>query len=334
MSTAFKISERLFGSQLNLCGIVIPVCESTAARLFYFVGFILNLIMSLIAVNFGSSISNSVDDGECKSEDCFNRMAVLRICLSGFLFHFALGIVFVIMRYPSETRMAIQNEWWSVKAVIWGALFWFSTQLPLAVIQFFGRISLVGSGFAILMQSILLIDLAYYWNDIWIQTNRLKRLLMVSGILFLANLTLTIILFVYYTGPSCIENTFFITISLIEWLVFSALSIYGNRGVLPGTLMGFCCISLCFSAILSEPYRKNLHRCNRLGIDNSSFIALTLLSMNIAALGYCNVKIPTPKDISTETVQEDEEDEQTWNLVCGDSLYIMLDSKLFFFIFL
>jgi len=166
-------------------------------------------------------------------------------------------------------RSQLQHSWWSVKLVILVLLMVVAFFIPNRMFIPYGWIALFGSGLFILIQLVLLVDLAHTWNESWVgkfekSENRgwLIALLAATIILYVVSLTGVIVMFVWFTeNPKvCWFNPMFVTLNLLLCFTFSIFSIHPKLqeknpriGLLQSAVVSAYCTYLIWSALSSEP---------------------------------------------------------------------------------
>lgn len=160
---------------------------------------------------------------------------------------------------------------WFVKLLVWAGWIVGSMFIPNYVFYVYAWISVFGAGIFVLIQLVLLIEFAYEWNESWVakwhgdtmeENKKWFVLLMTASIvLFVGGLTLTVLLYVFYTGGSLGQlNTFFITFNMLLCIIVCVCSILPKvqefnprSGLLQGAVISLYATYLVWSAISSEP---------------------------------------------------------------------------------
>jgi hypothetical protein len=136
---------------------------------------------------------------------------------------------------------------------------------PAAVFETYIHIARVGAAAFVFLQQIILIDLAYSWNDSWVaNADRdekdlmgsgdawLKAILACSAVLFITAYTCLGFLFHYFGG--CGANDAFLWLTLILTLMAVAFQLTGDEGsVLTSAVMRIYAVYLCYSAVSNNP---------------------------------------------------------------------------------
>jgi serine incorporator 1/3 len=211
---------------------------------------------------------------DCKDKDrCYGVLAVHRITFALTLFHFILGMLLIGVQDTRTKRAAIQNGWWGPKVLAW---------ILLTVLMFFipnGFFVVWANYFALILASVfivlglvLLVDFAHTWSetclDKWEETESSfwKYTLIGSTLgMYATMVTVTGLLYGYFSGSGCGLNTFFITFNLFLCLLITALCISPQvqeanprSGLAQSSMVSAYCTYLITSALMN---RNNEH-CN------------------------------------------------------------------------
>ena len=157
---------------------------------------------------------------------------------------------------------------------------------------FFLWIARFGAAIFLVLQQIILIDVAYNWNDDWVErANEADRLSYGSGSGWLqAIVGLCVVFysaaiigigFLYSTYDECAGNTWVITLTLLSIVAMTALQLSGNEGsLLTSAVISLYVVYLCFSIVSKNPK----HQCNPYLGENDVWgitigLLLTVVSM-------------------------------------------------------
>jgi len=144
----------------------------------------------------------------------------------------------------------------------------------------------LGAGIFVVMQQVILIDVAYNWNDSWVEkANEADRLSYGSGtgwlhaivgvcVAFYSSCAVAIGL-LYTHFADCPGNTWVITLTLIAVIGLTALQLAGTEGsLLTSSIISLYSVYLCFSIVSKNPRGE----CNpRLGKNDVWGITIGLL---------------------------------------------------------
>jgi len=150
----------------------------------------------------------------------------------------AATLFFLLSAAATRGNPAMNRQAWPAKYGVF-----FVTVLATLVVPntpLFTGVYLVGlriCALFILIQQVILIDVAYNWNDSWVEKSNqcddadwgsgvvwLRAILAVTGALFAASLTGIVLLYTYFTG--CGENTAVITLTLLGILAIVAIQMF------------------------------------------------------------------------------------------------------------
>jgi len=155
-------------------------------------------------------------------------------------------------------------------------------------------------GFAtifVLLQQIILIDVAYNWNEDWVdRADQADRLIYGSGNAWLravvgtcaafyaATLAGIVLLYKYFDG--CTGNTWIITLTLLGVLALTGIQLAGSEGsLLTSSMVSLYVTYLCYSMVSKNPNGE----CNpQLGSSDVTgiVIGLTLTAISLAWTGW------------------------------------------------
>lgn len=232
------------------------------------------------------------EDKKSLQNDCRGNTGVYRVTLFAGLFFSLLALV--AMGNPSFNRKS-----WPSKYILYSCLVFASIFVPNQplFLDIYVPIARVGSSIFIILQQIVLIDLAYSWNESWVEKSNdadykefgsgqkwLRAILISCGILYLTSLTGIILLWKNFSG--CHENEAFIVITGVMILVTTVIQLLSEQAsLLTSAVIATYSTSLCFSAV-----SKNADEtCNpRLGEDDplGIFIGVSLTCFFLVWVGF------------------------------------------------
>lgn len=250
-------------------------------------------VMDLSMSNY---VTDSWTDGclqyesEALNKKCVGNQGVYRATFSAFVF-FLLASISVYLR-PTANREA-----WPAKFVLFFFMvlaMCFIPNDPLFSLIYL-NIARVGGIFFIIVQQIIILDIAYNWNESWvekannadsekIQNQWLGAILASCALLFIATFTGTGLLFGFYGG--CATNVAFISITLLSSVGLTALQLTGEEGsLLSSAVVGIYGTYLCYTAVSRNPDE----RCNPSLQDGdilSIIFGVSATIMSLAWTGY------------------------------------------------
>eukprot|EP00816_Leptocylindrus_hargravesii_P007526 CAMPEP_0196811560 /NCGR_PEP_ID=MMETSP1362-20130617/18628_1 /TAXON_ID=163516 /ORGANISM="Leptocylindrus danicus, Strain CCMP1856" /LENGTH=489 /DNA_ID=CAMNT_0042186891 /DNA_START=166 /DNA_END=1635 /DNA_ORIENTATION=+ len=225
-------------------------------------------------------------------ETCRGNAGVFRVCMVTTLFFFILA--FVVKKRPTSF-----GENWCRKTTLYllgvaGTIF-----IPNEVFNDTGylQVARIGGCLFIFVQQIILIDMAYEWNDYWVakadDADReefgsgkkwLNRILMACALLFSMTFTGIGLLFAYFDG--CASNETFMSLTVVGIVAITLAQLLGSEG----SLLTSACIStyavwLCFMAVSKNPTES----CNPMyGTENALgiFVASCFTVFSMAWMGW------------------------------------------------
>lgn len=192
---------------------------------------------------------------------------VHRITFALTLFHFILGIMLIGVQDTRTKRAAIQNGWWGPKVLGWILLtvlmFFIPNQFFIVWANYF---ALILASIFIVVGLVLLVDFAHTWSetclDKWETTEApfWKYTLIGSTLgMYAAMITVTGLLYGYFSGSGCGLNTFFITFNLFLCFVITALCISPavqeanpRSGLAQSSMVAAYCTYLITSALMNR----------------------------------------------------------------------------------
>jgi len=152
----------------------------------------------------------------------------------------------------------------------------------------FLQLSRVGGAIFIFFQQIILIDMAYNWNESWVAKadeaeqdkdgggrKWLGAILASCAILYVASIVGIGVMYAYYSGSGCSTNVAFITITLIMGIVCTGIQLSGEEASLLASAVIFSYATyLCFTSVSKNPIAE----CNpKLGDTDVLGIILGIL---------------------------------------------------------
>lgn len=186
-------------------------------------------------------------------EKCAGNSGVYRATSSAFLF-------FIVAAAAAYCKPTANREAWPAKYILFvfltlGTCFVPNEPLFADVFLHIGRI---GGVIFILVQQVIILDLAFNWNDSWVEKSNsaeteemqqrwLGAILASCAILFVGSLVAIALMFVYFGG--CLINQVFISLTLIFGIVLTGVQLSGEEG----SLLSSACIMaygtyLCLTA--------------------------------------------------------------------------------------
>ncbi|KAI6025300.1 serine incorporator/TMS membrane protein [Pisolithus microcarpus] len=213
--------------------------SSIATRVGFAIIFILNSLLAWLmktpfAIRKIEEWSYDYIKMDCAEGKCYGVLAVHRICFALTLFHAILSFSLIGVNDSKDKRAAIQNGWWGPKVLLWLLLVVVTFLIPNGFFMFWGNyVALIGATIFILLGLVLLVDFAHTWSETclekWEATNStLWQYILVgsTAIMYVATVSLTGVLYAYFTGPGCTLNQFFISFNLALCILITILCVH------------------------------------------------------------------------------------------------------------
>jgi hypothetical protein len=244
---------------------------------------------------------------------CYGTMSVYRITFSLAIFHIVLAIIMINVRFVKDFRNDIQNSFWTIKllaliGVTVGAFF-----IPNDFFSYYSWFALVGSAIFIFIQLILLVDFAHSWTESWVAKYEKTQsrfwaaaLITATGLLYLVSISLTIVMYIFFTEAEkdCWHNPMFITLNLILCFFISIASIHPKlqeknprNGLLQSAVVTCYSTYLVWSALTSQPASM---KCSKFPVGGSGFddkVSLIFgVLFTVLALVYSALRVSTSSE--------------------------------------
>jgi serine incorporator 1/3 len=208
-------------------------------------------------------------------------------------------LFFIISAIATKLVPALNREAWLAKYTVFLFGVFFTMFIPNApiFIGLFLWLARFGAAIFVVLQQVILIDLAYNWNEDWVEkSNECDRLSYGSGQKWLRAIVATCVgmyslaiigislLYRFFDG--CPENTTVITLTLLSILAMTAIQLSGYEGsLLTSSVMSVYATYLCFSIVSKNPNAM----CNpRLGHSDAwgIVIGMSLTFLSLAWTGW------------------------------------------------
>lgn len=236
-------------------------------------------------------------DNQAQLDQCAANAGVYRPTFVAFLF-------FVVATVASFIRPDLNRHQWPAKFTIYLLLVFlsiFASNTPWFS-GVFVHISRLGATLFIVIQQIILIDLAYNWNESWVgKADACDRLEWGSGAVWLRATigvccAFYLVAFVgigllYHWFKGCGSNIAIITMTLLGIVAVTVLQLSGNEGsLLTSSVISAYAVYLAYSAVSKNP----IHECNpqlfqpNNPYDMSMGLVLTAASLAWTGWSYTN----------------------------------------------
>jgi len=188
---------------------------------------------------------------------------------------------FFFLIHAGATRMvpALQKEVWPAKYTIYFFSLLLTVLLPTNPLfgGFYLFIARCGATLFILLQQLILIDIAYNWNEDWVEkANEADRLVYGEGVRWLQAIVATCVSFyvvcliaivhLYNSFGDCKSNVWIITLTLLGVCAMTGVQLAGTEGsLLTSSVISLYSVYLAFMMVSKNPSGQ----CNPfLGEDN------------------------------------------------------------------
>jgi serine incorporator 1/3 len=225
-------------------------------------------------------------------EQCAGRAGVMRPMAIATLF-------FAIMAIATNVQPRLNRELWPAKYTIFGFAVFFSLFISSGPL-FTGLylwLARLGATLFVVLQQVILIDVAYNWNDDWVdradQADRLvygagnawlRAIVGTCAALYGATLVGIVLLYQYFDG--CAGNVWIITLTLLAVIAITTIQLLGSEGsLLTSSIISLYIVYLAYSMVSKNPHRT----CNpQLGENDVTGMAigLTLTAISLAWTGW------------------------------------------------
>ena len=222
------------------------------------------------------------------------------------LFFFGLLVSMFIPSYPRKCFLHC-----SLLNRIIKSIYAHSLLMSIVFNGFFLWVARFGAAIFVVLQQVILIDVAYNWNDDWVEkANDADRLAYGSGsgwlqaivgvCLTMYTTSIVAIGFMFSSFDECPANAWVITLTLLAVLGMAALQLSGDDGsLLTSSVISLYIVYLCFSIVSKNPK----HECNpRLGENDVWGITIGLL-LTLVSLIWTGWSWSAEARLSVESVQ-------------------------------
>jgi len=245
----------------------------------------------------GKLIYNAWHD-PCQQYDPETELKLLEQCAGNagvFRPMFLSTIFFLLFAGATKVVPSLNREAWPAKYCIYFFALLISMFIPSAPLfsGFFLWVARFGAAAFVIMQQVILIDVAYNWNDDWVErANEADRISFGEGSGWLQavigtcvafySVTIIAIGFLYKWFDDCPENTWVITLTLLGIIAMTAIQLSGTEGsLLTSSVISLYATYLCFSIVSKNPNAT----CNpRLGHDDVWGITIGLFLTTISLI--------------------------------------------------
>ncbi|OCT94392.1 hypothetical protein XELAEV_18012063mg [Xenopus laevis] len=265
-----------------LCGCCPSTKNSTITRLIFSIFLLLGTLVACIMIIPGVEAglkkvpllctSSTSISGSLNCDVMVGHQAVYRMCFALAAFFFLFVILMICVRSSRDPRAAVQNGFWFFKFLILVGItvgaFYIPSGTFTIVWYYFG---MVGGFLFILIQLILIIDLAHAWSQSWLQHAEngnskcwYAALVICTFLLYTASVIAIVFLYIYYTSSNeCVHNKVFISLNLIFCVIISIISILPkvqdaqpHSGLLQASVITLYTMFVTWSAMANVPNKN------------------------------------------------------------------------------
>lgn len=244
-------------------------------------------------------------ESESLNKKCVGNQGVYRATFSAFIF-------FILAAVASYCKPTANREAWPAKYILFVFLAVAMCFLPNDPLfsSIYRNIARVGGVVFVIIQQVIILDIAYNWNESWIEKSNqaeseeiqkrwLGAILASCGLLFAIMLTGIGLLFGFYGG--CAINNAFISITVVLSIVLTALQLTGEEGsLLSSAVIVTYGAYLCFTAVAKNPNES----CNP-SIGDGDILSIVLgVSMTIVSLAWTGFSYTAEKRVDGTDLQE------------------------------
>jgi len=283
----------------------------------------------IVNVTFSNYVTNAWLDGcdiyetDALVERCAGQAGVYRATFSALVF-FVLATIAVVCKRSSN------REAWPAKYTLFLFLvagMCFVPNEPLFT-SIYLNIARVGAVIFILFDQIVMVDIAYNWNDGWVERSNkaeseeigtgkkwLIAVVVSAAFLFLASIVGWGLLFYYFGG--CSVNATFITLTMILSIAVTVAQLTGNEGsLLASGLITAYATMLCYNAVSKNPNEE----CNPFLKTNDALSIAIGIGLTVVSLGYIGWSATADTTLGADDDDEEEEvnEEDTKDAETGD----------------
>jgi serine incorporator 1/3 len=206
---------------------------------------------------------------------------------------------FIIMSMVTKYKSQFNRQLWPTKYGIYLFMVFLSIFFNNSPIftGFYLWLARIGATIFVLLQQVILIDVAYNWNEDWVdRADQYDRLVYGSGNVWLRAIVATcvgfyistfvgiVLLYQYFDG--CAENVWIITLTLIGIITVTIIQLSGSEGsLLTSSIISLYVTYLAYSMVSKNP---NGHCNPQLGSNDVTgiVIGLTLTAISLAWTGW------------------------------------------------
>jgi hypothetical protein len=271
----------------------------------------------IVNVSFSNYVTSAWLDGcdiyetDALIERCAGMAGVYRATFSALVF-FLLATVAVVCKRTAN------REAWPAKYVLFLFLvagMCFVPNEPLFTSVYL-NIARVGAVIFVLFDQVVMVDIAYNWNDGWVERSNkaeeeeigsgkkwLIAIVVSAACLFLLSFVAWALLFFYFGG--CSINTAFISLTVILSFAVTVAQLTGTEGsLLASSLITAYATMLCYNAVSKNPNEE----CNPFLKTNDALSIAIGVGLTIVSLGYIGWSATADSTLRSDYDDDDDHD--------------------------
>lgn len=203
------------------------------------------------------------------------------------------------------------SSWWGPKLLLWILFIVISFLIPNGFFAFWGNyISIIGATIFILVGLVLLVDFAHSWTetclDNWEHSeSQLWKWILIgsAGGMFATTVGLTTVMYLFFAGPGCTLNRFFISFNLALCLSITVLSILPavqeanqRSGLVQASMVAAYCTYLNMSAVANHTHKTCNPLHSRVNKNEQTTIVLGAI-FTFLAIAYSTSRAATQSKV-------------------------------------
>ena len=314
------------------CGAALNITKSMATRVTYTAFFLLLSLLAWIFEIYTQSDLWHIPFFDCSTDSDCGTYTVYKVTFALFVYHLLLSILLVGVKNSKNPRAMINDGMWPLKLFFLFGLVIADFFIPDTFFYYFAWVSLFGAGIFIIIQLVLLVDLAYSWSESWVtkwqageigedgESNPQKMycvgLFFFAGLFYLISAGLVFVNYFLFCSGEFWWNSIIITAVLLMCIVLSVCSVlprfqeFNHRiGLLQASIFTLFSSYFVYSAILSEPnltsWLFTLSDTNSI-VDYISLIFGAIFT--VVSVVYASFSVGTSKTFKPKTKEDSIDD--------------------------
>ena len=291
---------------------VLLLCLAIAIALAYQYG----VAPYIVNVSFSNYVTSAWLDGcdlyetDALIERCAGNAGVYRATFSALVF-------FLLATLAVCCKRSANREAWPAKYTLFlflAAGMCFVPNEPLFTSVYL-NIARVGAVVFILFDQIVMVDIAYNWNDGWVERSNkaeaeesgsgkkwLIAIVVSAAFMFITSIVGWGLLFHYFGG--CSTNTAFISLTMILCIAVTVAQLTGTEGsLLASSLITAYATMLCYNAVSKNPNEE----CNPFLKTNDALSITIGIGLTIVCLGYIGWSATADTTLGTDDDDDDDD---------------------------